>query len=173
MFKVGETVIYGSQGVCKIAEITQKDIGGTIRSYYCLKPLYQSNNTVFVPTDNKKLTDKMKRVLSADETKELICAIPDEKTVWIEDDVERSKKYREILSSGDRYAIIRVIKTLYLKRSQQQKCGRRLHRNDEIILAEAENILHGELASVLNIPPEQVIPFLTNEIEKQKRPTDS
>lgn len=173
MFKAGEAVIYGTQGVCKITEITEKDIGGKVRNYYCLKPLYQSNNTVFVPTDNKKLTDKMKRILSADETKELICAIPDEKTVWIEDDAKRNEKYREILSSGDRYAIIRVIKTLYQKRAERQKCGRRLHHNDEAILADAENILHGELASVLNIPPEQVIPFLTNEIEKQKRSTDT
>lgn len=168
LFNVGDTVLYGTQGVCKITDITLKQLGKAELKYYCLKPVYQPNNTIFVPVENQALTQRMRRVLSEEEIEELITAMPDEQTVWIENDLERNAKYREMISSGDRHAVVRVIKTLYFKQLERQKCGKRLHINDEILLSQAETLLHNELALVLNITPEQVVPFLMREIDVKK-----
>ncbi len=51
MFKVNDKVVYGTHGVCKIAEITNKTVGKCTMNYYVLKPIYQENQTLYVPTE--------------------------------------------------------------------------------------------------------------------------
>ena len=169
MFSIGDTVVYGTQGVCLISEITEREICKKKMRYYVLRPVYQENNTIFVPVDNETLTARMCAVLSDEEIKELIRAIPDEDTMWIDDDIKRRTKYREILSSSDRYAIVRVIKTLHAEQQRRKELGKKLPQGDEILLHRAESLLHSELALVLNISLEQVVPFVTQQIEIEKK----
>ena len=169
MFSIGDTVVYGTQGVCRISEITEREICKKKMRYYVLRPVYQENNTLFVPVDNDTLTSRMSAVLSNEEIKELIRAIPDEDTMWIDDDMRRREKYREILSSSDRRAIVRVIKTLHEEQQRRKEVGNKLQQADELLLHRAETLLHSELALVLNISPEQVVPFLTEQIEIEKK----
>lgn len=164
MFNVNDRVIYGAQGVCTVAQICEKTIGNNTAKYYVLKPVYQENNTIFVPVENEVLTAKMHRVLSGDEIGRLIHTMPDSETIWIDDDLLRRKQYKEILSSGDRYKISAVIKTLYYEQCRRKESGKKLHQHDEVLLRQAETLLYDELALVLNIKPEQVLPFLNEQI---------
>ena len=50
MFCVGQTVLYGSNGVCMVDDVTEKRIGKTKMQYYVLKPLCNNTSTLFVPT---------------------------------------------------------------------------------------------------------------------------
>lgn len=168
MFEIGDNIVYGTQGVCRLSDIAEREVGGKKAKYYVLKPVYQENNVILVPIENDTLTARMKRVMSAREIKELISAIPDEETIWIDDDDVRKNEYRSILSSGDRYAVVRVIKTLYAKQKERQSSGKRLHQNDEQLLKRAETLLYNELALALNIKPEQVVSFLTEQIEHEE-----
>lgn len=59
MYSVGQTVLYGSNGICNIEEITTKEISGMSIDYYVLKPLYSQNSTLFVPVNNEKLVSKI------------------------------------------------------------------------------------------------------------------
>ena len=120
MFKVNDRLIYGAQGVCTVAEICEKTIGKNTAKYYVLKPVSQENNTIFVPVENEVLTAKMHRVLQEDEIDRLIHTMPDSETIWIDDDILRRKQYKEILSSGDRYKISAVIKTLYFEQCRRK-----------------------------------------------------
>lgn len=167
MFKAGDSVIYGTQGVCEIIEICKKNMGRQEKEYYVLKPLNQINTKLFVPTDNKNLTERMHAVMSRKEIDELIEAMPQGETLWIEDDVQRREQYRAILSSGDRKKIAAVIKTLYFEKCRRKEIGKKLHTHDEQILSAAEGLLYNELALVLKIAPEQVIPFLMRETSNQ------
>ena len=54
MFQVNDTIMYGTQGICKIVEITQKDFLGTKKEYYVLKPMSDSGATLFAPVNNEK-----------------------------------------------------------------------------------------------------------------------
>ncbi|MBQ8202789.1 MAG: CarD family transcriptional regulator [Clostridia bacterium] len=165
MFKVGQTISYGSQGVCEILEITEKEIGGRSLKYYVLKPVYRENNTIFVPVDNEQLTGKMRKVLSRKEIDELIRSMPDEKAEWIDDDARRREKYREILSSGDIKATVGVIKNLHNEQQRRKQVGKKLNQQDEILFNRAETLLYDELALVLDIKPEQVLPFIIEHIK--------
>ena len=72
MFQRGETVLYGSEGVCRIAEIQEMKIGRTKAEYYVLKPVYRESATIYVPVDNPTLVARMKHVLSQQEIDRLL-----------------------------------------------------------------------------------------------------
>lgn len=169
MYKVNDTVVYGAQGVCKIAEITERILGTAAIQYYVLKPVYDEKNTIFVPVNNKKLQEKMHRVLSKNEVYTLIEEMPEEEPIWIDNENDRKEKYKTILSAGNREKIIQMIKALYLRQRKQEQAGRKLHASDAHFLQEAEKILYEEFALVLNIQREKVLPFIQNHIHEAEK----
>jgi CarD family transcriptional regulator len=164
MYKENDTVMYKAQGLCKITEISEKEFGGNRRLYYVLKPLNDDKATIFVPADNETTTAKMYPVSSPEEILALIQAMSCEKTIWIEDEIARKSRYQEILSGDDRLELARLAKTLYLHQQTQKNKGKRLHLTDERCLREAEKILHEEIAHVLNIERDQVLPFILGQV---------
>ena len=169
IFSIGDTVIYGIHGICKITDIQKRDFMGEIADYFILSPIYDERSTVFVPCENENLTSKMKRIMSAEEIYEMIRSMPSEQQVWIDSEHERKKCYAEILKSGDRKLLIGLIKTLYLHKEKQQASGKKLHISDENFLRDAEKILYEEFAHVLQIKREQVLPFICSQIEIQEK----
>ena len=89
MFSVGQTVLYGANGVCRIEEITTRRVGSSEMEYYVLKPVRSDCSTVFVPTGNETLVSRMRFVKSADEVR----AILDDRTFsidWIDNNILRT-----------------------------------------------------------------------------------
>lgn len=168
-FQVNDVVLYGTEGVCRISEITTQDFMGESTEYYVLKPVYSTGSTVFVPVANETLTAKMRRILSPEEIYALIRAMPDEELAWISDDGERRTRCREIVQAGDRRALVGLIKSLHLHGDRQRERGRKLHAADERFLREAEKILYEEFAHVLNIKRDEVLPFILEQIDVQSR----
>ena len=128
-----------------------------------------SSSLVFPNGKWEKLLSKMREILSADQIYSIIKELPDKDPVWIDDDNIRKAKYQEIIDEGDRSKIMLIIKTLYRHRLSQEEKGRRLHQADEYILNQAEKLLHNEFALVLDIKPEEVVPFIMKQIEIQKK----
>lgn len=164
-FSVNDKVIYGIHGVCVIEDIRPLDFSKTKEKYYVLKPAGDNKSAIYVPVGNENLESKMKRILSAAEINELIGVIPDEKEIWIENEIERKAAYSDIIKSNDRHAMIGIIKTLYLRKEALKAEKKKLRQSDERFLNEAENILYDEFSYVLNITKEQVVPFICNKIE--------
>ena len=169
MFEVNDTVLYGTDGVCVITEISRQKFGRTVRDYYVLRPVYQDGAVIYVPTDSEKLLGKMRRILSAEEICQLIRAMPQEERLWVDDEGERKRLYTEVLHSGDRRALVRMVKALYEHRQALQQIGRKFHTCDERFLRDAEQILYHEFAHVLHIEPDQVQPFILRQIELAQR----
>ena len=171
MFQINDTVLYGSDGVCKITGMMDKEFGGKRSTYYVLKPVYNSA-TIYVPTDNQALLGKMRRVLSPEEISHLIESMPDEAVIWYEDETERKEKFKEILLRGDRVELVKIIKALYQHQMKQQEKGKRLHVADERIFKEAERMLYDEFALVLNLEPDQVLGFIMDKIKVEEKPRE-
>ena len=168
MYKVHDTILYGSQ-ICRIEGDTTKNFNGETKEYYVLKPIFNDTSTIYVPVDNEKLTQKMRRILSASEIYELIRSMPETDSEWIENETERKETYQAILNSGDRKSIVRMIKALYGQQQRRQAQGRRLRVTDERFLKEAERVLYDEFALVLNIRQEQVLPFILEQIKVSEK----
>lgn len=164
MFKIGDTVTYGTTGVCRIDSEIERTVKGEKKSYLVLKPVFQDNATVYVPVDNETLMSRIKRILTADEVDSLIVHIPEYNTKWIVSDSERTKKFREVMISGDREELTKMVRTLYLHRQKQYAKGRKLHASDEHFLRDAETLLFDEFALVLGIKPEEVAGYIDKKI---------
>ena len=169
MFKKNDTVLYSSEGVCVVNDLTQRQFKDRIMQYYVLKPVYKEGATVFVPVENKDLVAKMKRILSVEDIHQLIEDMPNQTIEWIYNDNLRKDKYREILRNGSRKQLIQLIRTIYLKQEELKKIGKKIHATDDNIFKEAEKILYEEFAYVLNIHKEAVVPFIFHQIELKEK----
>lgn len=167
MFNVNDTILYGTHGICKIVDITEQKFNGSTNKYYILQPLHNASSTIYVPLDNEKLLARMRRILSEEEIYELIKAMPDKETSWIENKNERNERFRSILSSGDRSEIIKLIKVIYQHKEELKAIGKKLHASDEQFFREAEKVIYDEFALVLNIRYDQVLPFIVDQISLQ------
>ncbi len=165
MFSVGDNIIYGNQGICKIAGIEDMTIDSNTRPYYVLKPVFENSSTIYFPVGNETAEKKMRRILSVEEVYTLIREMSDEDTIWIENESERKVFYRNILTGSDRSALVKLIKTLYLHEHELKNSGKKLHVSDEKFLKEAEKTLHDELIFVLDIEREEVLPFIKEQLE--------
>jgi len=159
-YKIDDVVIYGTEGVCRVSDITVKPFRDREVTYYVLKPLFNSAATVFVPVDSEKLTAKMHKALSSDEIHTLIQTLPEQKTMWIEDEAERKLRYKEILASGDRVQLIQMIKALYFHQEEQRAAGKKLHICDDNFFKEAQRLLHDEFSAALGIPREGILDYI-------------
>lgn len=169
MFKQNDTILYGCDGVCTIEGKTRRKFGKKMVDYYVLKPVYQQSATFFVPVDNDKLTGRMHRILSKDEILAFIDSIPEEDDMWIDDLNDRRNKYKEIVAGGDRRELIRLIKALYTHKQKLLLSGKRPCYSDEKIFKDAERLLYNEFALVLEIPPEQVLPFILKKLSAKEQ----
>ncbi len=169
MFQVGDTILYGTRGVCKIQSIEELNFSGKKQEYYILIPVYNQVSTFYVPIHNEVLTKKMNHILSAEEIYELIRAMPDEKTIWIENENARRERFQAIISGNNRKELVQLIKTLYLHQEKQKEKGKKLHIADERFLKEAEKLLYNEFALVLDMEPNEVLPFIMGQIELAKK----
>ena len=167
MFCANDVVLYGVDGICRVAGKTMRTLAGRAAEYYVLKPLSPENSTVYVPVDNAALVERMRRLLTRDEVIRLIRSIPDEDTIWIEDDARRRAVYGGIIEGSDRRELVRLIKTLYQRDRTMKESHRKLPTADERLMKEAEKRLYGEFAHVLSIDPGQVPPFTSGMIGRE------
>lgn len=181
VFHKGDMVVYGGNGVCRIEEISRQSFCGETREYYVLRSLYCAGETVFVPTDNATLTGKMYPALTRDQIDALLLGLPETEpygtettqsvtTVsepdWIESDEERKNRFDAILASGDRKALLDMLRTLYIHKEKQEKRGKKLHIADERCFREGEKRISEEFAYGLQIDPAQVGEYIRNVLMK-------
>ena len=156
LFNIGDTVVYGAQGICRIAGFDTKTIGKADIKYYVLKPMFNENTAVFVPVENATLTEKMKSVLTKSQAEQLILKIDDIDVIKFSGENQKREQYKAVLASNDREKLISLIKTIRLERDIRRDSGKKLNINDEQTLRKAEMLLYNELAIVYNVEPDNV-----------------
>lgn len=165
MFKTNDTVVYGTEGVCKIDCIIQRKFRDELLDYYVLKPLLGNSSIIYVPTNNELLTNKIHHLLSSNEIIHIINSMPETNTIWIEDDSERREEYKKIIQSGEREGLIKLIKTLLLHKKKRESDNKKLLTSDDQYLKKAEHLLYSEFAYVLDIDPDDVPKFIKEQIK--------
>lgn len=166
VFLKGEYVVCGNKGVCKVEDITTLDISGVDkkREYYILKPVYVAGSTVYVPVDTAK--DSMRRVLSHDEAEELIQEIPGIPLITITNDKLLEQEYRECMKTNCCEELVKIIKTIYLRKQKRLEAGRKVTAVDAKYFRLAEDNLYGELAISLDMMREDVEGYITDAMNK-------
>lgn len=168
MFKVDDVVRYGTNGVCRITDITVRSFCGEEMEYYVLRPVASVDSTYYVPVYNEQLVSRMQYILSSDEIHALIGNIGEYNVQWIENDKERLSAYSGILASGDRRGIIGVVRTLYRHREELIQNKKKMHLADEKLMQDAERMINDEFSAVLGIAPSEVPEFISKELQRVK-----
>ena len=114
MFKIGDYVVYGNTGVCRVEDITVMNMVGTEREYYVLVPVFNKNGRAFLPIDNTKVI--LRPVITKEQALELIDDIPNIEEIWIANDKVREEKYKELAKQCSCKSWISIIKTIYLRK---------------------------------------------------------
>ena len=167
MFKVNDYVVYGLTGVCQIVDIqTDTLINDEENEFYVLKPVFSDNMTIKIPVNNYHA--KMRKAISKDEVQALIASMPEQETVWIDDNRERTESFKGALRTGKSEEWVRIIKTIYLEKAERVAAGKKLSKADEDIFYAAEKQLYEEFAIALGITPDDVVPYIIEHIPSDK-----
>lgn len=166
MYALGDMILYGTNGVCELLDVVDRDCGGKMVTYYMLKPIYASNSTVFVPIHNEKLTAKMRPVLTKEQIDEMLHSIPEEYAGWIADERQRKEQFKDIVSRADAFELIQLVKALLKHKQAVLARGKKVHIADERMLQEAEKMISDEFAYVLNISQEEVRDYIIKEMKE-------
>ena len=168
MFEVGEYIIYGNIGVCKITDIKEMAPPGTKTNklYYALDPVYDKGRVVYTPVDNGKVL--IRKIVTAQEADELISRVKEIDILQIKDEKLREEKYKEAMRTCNCEEWIRIIKTLYLRTKSRQAEGKKITSSDARYLHLAEENLYGELSIALKMPKEEVEQFICKRVESKE-----
>ena len=169
MFKINDIIAYGAEGVCQITGVEEKLVAGKIIEYYVLKPVDGRSSTVYIPTGNQKLLEKMRKLPSKKEVNTLIDLLPNITPNWIKNDNERKLAYKSILADGDHTALIMMIKALYLQKKDREANKKHLGMSDERFMKEAEQRLYNEWQYVLKMGKEDLMAYIYARVEKSNR----
>ncbi len=157
MFEIGEFVVFGTDGVCKIESIGSLDIEGVAkdRQYYTLTPVgKKGDNHIFAPVDGKRVV--MRRVLSSKEAREFVAGLAHIGRLEIPDERKREETYKVVLQSCDLIKIIQLIREMYERRRERVAAGKKLASVDERYFNAAENSLYSELSLSLECERDEV-----------------
>lgn len=155
MFKIGDKVVYGSNGVCEITSIStlessaQKD-----RLYYILHNLV-TGGTAYVPTDSEVY---LCAIMNKTEAQKLISEIPNVPFEHLSEinPKEAQKCYKDILLSHDRLKIIGLIKFLKFTELRKKSQKKKLSIIEERYLSQALIVIGSELGASLELSKEKV-----------------
>lgn len=160
MYRIGDLVIYGNNGVCKVEMIGTPDIFGVDKSklYYTLNSLYY-NERIYTPIDTNVF---IRPVITNIEAQQLISHIPLINEGVCSDSSLRAVEdyYKELLKTHDCYDLLKLIKTINVKNKLAIEQGKKPGQIDERYIRIAEDLLNGEFAVALGIPKESVKSYL-------------
>lgn len=163
MYSVGDIIVYGCEGVCKIDRIDKINISGLNNNklYYYLIPLFR-NGMIYAPTDTPV---KMRNVISEKEALELIDRIPElqadvcnEKNIRVLNDY-----YQSVIKRCDCEELVKIIKAIETKRASAASRGKHLGTVDERYLNKAREMLLDELAVSLNRDKNEIDRFIRDK----------
>lgn len=168
MYKVGDLVLYGNNGVCQITDIVmmkafEKD---DKQPFYVLKLLHQKC-TIFAPVNSTKVF--MRPIISKAEAERLIDMIP---TLRVEAYHNRAlhelaEHYKASLSTHDCTDLIELTMSIYAKKQFAEQQKRKIGVVDEKFMKKAEDLLFSELSAALGIPKDKVPEYIAERVNEK------
>lgn len=168
MFEKGSLMIYDTTGVCRVEDIgvpAGLPVANKDKKYYKLAPVFGSG-TIYIPVDTKVF---MRPVITKNEAESLIRKIPE-----IREDIcdTHNQKvledhYKASLMTHECEDLIQLIKTVYVKKKNLERTGKKTGKTDTQYMKRAKALLHEELSVALEIPVEEVEDYITRAVEGQ------
>jgi CarD family transcriptional regulator len=171
VYQLGDLILYGGTGVCRVAEIVSKKPSRTEpeRLYYVLEPLYQTGS-ITTPVENGKVFTRP--VISREEANALIDQIP---TIQVEAYYNQNLQqleshYRAEMEGHSCLDLLRLTMSTYQKKTERERAKLKFGAIDRRYMERAEALLFGELAVALGIARESVRSYIQDRLQTQFQP---
>ncbi len=156
MFKKGDLVQYGNNGVCKVEDIVKGMPGlNDDTEYYIMVPINNRNNVIYLPTGNDKA--KVRLVLKPDEIERVLSGIDSLNEYVIDNEKQCELIYKEAMYSLDCVKWMELLKTLCVRKQTRALNGKKVTSTDERYFKNVSTKLTEEIGVALG----------TEEAEKQ------
>lgn len=164
MFEIGEYIVYGTSGICRVEEICpspydKKDT----RTYYLLIPVHNPmGSTIYTPVDNDRVP--MRRLMTREEIDDLILAMPTIGPVQVPVEKQRREIYRTTIFALRPEGYISVMKTVERRREELTAARKHFPVSDMEYGRLAKHLLYSECAHVLGVPEDAVESYITQKV---------
>ena len=167
MFQIGDQVIYGIHGVCKIIALESMRVDRKNIEYYVLEPADQHGAQFYIPTQNQAAVSKLRPVMTKDELNDLL-TLKTCNGVWIADENLRKLRCKELITSSDRKALLQMVYCLHKYKKELELAGKKLHLCDQNFLKDAEKLLNSEFALILNISENDAADYIKIRLDANR-----
>lgn len=164
MFEIGDYVINANNGICKIEDKVHLDLPMSDKKklYYMIVPIKEKGTKLYIPVDSDK--QRIRRTMDAKQAMEIIDEMPEIEAVWIADDKQREKRYKEAIFSCEPKQLVGILKCMYQRNRQRSAEGKKSASIDERYFKMAENNLYSELAFAMQKNQEEIKQFIEERI---------
>lgn len=160
MYKIGEFVIYGSEGVCEVEEISKINITKEPKNYYTLKPMH-NNGKVFTPIDTKIF---MRPIITSAEANKIIEEIPsiEEFKYDIKNVRVLQEHFKNLFKTHKCIDLLSIIISINYRKDELAKSGKKISQTEEKFLRMATSLIEDEFSVALGISKEEVNNIIEN-----------
>lgn len=157
MYSVGDIIVYGTKGVCRVESVGNLPVEGTAKDklYYTLSPLFsRDGEKIYSPVDTQVF---IRDLISPSEVENCIEIVSNKETEDINcrNKRELAERYKAIIKSCDCTNILSLIKAINGKFETAKERHKKPSQMDIDFLRNAENIVYGEFAVVLHVSKEE------------------
>jgi len=164
MYQVGEYLIYGFEGICRVEAIGHPKMAGVDRQklYYTLMPL-SGSGAIFTPIDTGAF------MRTPIERTEAVALLADLEKLPLYTELPAESRtifsyYQEVLQTHDCREILRLYKTLYLKQLSLVGTRKTLSSTNMRYLKQTEELICGELSFVLGYDSTELAQMLRKRL---------
>ena len=164
VYKIGDLVVYGNAGVCRVDKIGRPDLAGFDdgKDYYTLSPYYSDRSRIFTPCDSDRVI--MRSVISKSEARKVIDSIESSELVVVEEEKYREAVYKEVMKECDCLRFASLLKTISIRKAIRISEGKKVTANDEKYYNMAREKLCDELAVALNEDRDKVCTLVDEKV---------
>lgn len=168
MFEIGEYIMYGKSGVCKLdcvcrSPFDEKDT----RTYYKLEPIFGTPSVIYTPVDNDKVA--WRSLMKKEEAMELIERMPNIDALTVENEKQRRETYKSAVSELKPEGFVSIIKTVYDRRRTFETMRRHITEVDSEYESFSKRALYAELSIVLGVPFDDVESYIAKKIDEMPK----
>lgn len=165
MYKKGELVVYGNNGVCVIEDITtmENSISGTDTLYYVLRSKIATGGVAYVPVEGKVF---LRPVMSKSDAEALVKKIPEISTRGFTNTSVRdaARVYRDALNTHNTETVVGLIKHITATEEKKREQNKKLSSTEERYLTVAKKVLESELVEALGMGEEELKKYILKHI---------
>lgn len=167
MHQVGENIVYGSVGVMTVLDRRDEVILGEKKEYFLLSEYGRDGSSVtYVPCDNERLVSLMRSVLTKEEIADAIAraGLMDDME-WKPDNRSRTDLFKTVLESGDRAAILVMIRSIHRAGLRRAAIGKKNFLTDENFMKRAEKLIASEFALSMGVTVAEVLEIIERDVK--------